>query len=401
MKSSLFNLTGLVSLTGLLILIFHASPVRADEVLRLEGEKITGEILKIDQQVLVRQTDNQETQVPLQEVLELVWKNSATTPEQQSTSTINLINGSLFRGELVTCDGLQAQWKSAAFGQVSVPLTQVKSVLFVRLDDKTESQWADLLQKENSDDMLVIRKGDVLDFLPGVVTEYNESEFHFLYQGSEIPVKRERVFGIIHPRKSTPQKNALCSLTTTTGDKVLLQNVSLQDKKLRAEPGPNQTLEASVEQIQNLDFSLGKIVYLSNLTPDGVEYTPYFDTVWNFQKDRTNINGPLSLAGIHYPKGLWIHSKTRLNYRLAGEYSRLRCMVGIDDSVATNGLGHVRLQILADDKLVIDQDVSAETEPFPLDLDLQNVRFLQIVVDFGKGLDIGDHLVLGDAKLMK
>ncbi len=360
---------------------------------------MTGDVLALDARQVRLLVAGVEQEVPVDQLLKIDWDQ----PEIPRTGAATLLmsDGSLFKGTGLVCDGLQTQWNSAAFSRVSVPFAQLKAVLVSPLEVKFTDQWLSLLQKESADDMLVIRKGDVLDFLPGVITEYNEQEVHFLYQGNEIPVKWDKIFGMIHPRKVSVPAGVLCHVETAAGDKVAVQKVTLAGQQLKLEQGKNVSLDLPLESAQSLDFSLGRIVYLSDLNPEGAEHTPYFDTIWVFQRDKTNINGPLRLGGERYAKGLWIHSKTRLTYRLAGEYSRFQSLVGIDDAVAENGLGHVQLQILADDKVIFEKEVAAFDEPLPLDLDLRGVRFLQVIVDFGKGLDIGDHLVLGNARLIK
>ncbi len=372
----------------------------AAEVLLLDGTTLRGDVLAIEQGTVQVRQENEEIRLPLERVLSIEW--SADAPDAKASGELLLLDdGSRLHIVEASSDGRFVSATSPASGPLKIPQASIKAVRFKSETRELNEQWDKLLQKPSADDMLVIQKGMILDFLPGVVTEYNAKEVLFLYQGSEIPVKRERVFGMIHPRKSAGAAETLCRLLSRGGDELLLRRLSLTDGQLRGELLANVSVELPVEQITKLDFSLGRLAYLSDLNPEGVEHTPYFDTVWPFQRDRTNTGAPLRLGGKQYSKGLWIHSKTLLNYRLAGEYTRLQCLLGIDDAVAENGLGHVQVRIKADEKILFDEEVSALDDPRLLDLDLTNARFLQILVDFGKGLDVGDHLVLGEAKLIK
>ena len=111
--------------------------------------------------------------------------------------------------------------------------------------------------------------------------------------------------------------------------------------------------------------------------------------------------GPLRLGNKIYSRGLCIHSKTLLKYRLGGEYRRFQAVTGIDHLVASNGYGDCRLVISGDGKKLLEADVKAKDSPRPLDLDVANVVNLEVLVDFGGNLDISDHLDLADAKLVK
>lgn len=390
-----------VSSVSLATLCLAEDPAPA-ELQLLDGTTQTGEVLSLSSAGVIIRQDGETREIPFERLLGLTWSAAAGPVARGGESyEILLDDGSRVRAQQVTSDGRSVQATSSAFGELELPLNLVRSVRLGGGDQGFADQWNKLLKRTSTDDLLVIKKGDVLDFLPGVITEYNTREVQFLYDGNEIPVKRERVYGLIHSRKPAGREGVLCTLSTTSGDEILLRELTLTETELQGKLRSNVKVAFPREHITRLDFSLGRVVYLSDLEHEGVEHTPYFDTVWQYQRDKTNTGSPLRLGGRVFPKGLWIHSRTALTYRLAGEYSRLQAKIGIDDAVAENGLGHVRVRIQADDRVLFEEEVSAFDEPRPLDLDLSEARFLRILVDFGEGLDVGDHLVLGDAKLIK
>jgi hypothetical protein len=77
----------------------------------------------------------------------------------------------------------------------------------------------------------------------------------------------------------------------------------------------------------------------------------------------------------------------------------LHAIAGIDDNVRDGG--HVELTITGDERVLLSRTVTGREASFPIDLDLQGVRRLKILVDFGKEMDIADHLNLCDARLTK
>ena len=388
-------------LCGLLCAVPAGLWADAVQVTELNGTSHAGDLLRLNDQRLTLTADGAEQNIPLTQVLQIRTGRPAEEAQAPPVIQVQLLNGSLLRGVEASCNGQHVVLKSPLLGQLSIPLAQVKAVVLQPTDAKSLAMWQTLLEKPNTDDMLVIKKGEILDFLPGVIMEYNDREVLFLYQGSEIPVKRERVYGMIHPRKPAGKSTAVGQLHTVAGDRLAVQRLELAGQEFQVAIGAVQALTVPVAGTEMIDFSLGRVVYLSDMNPEGVEHTPFFDTIWNYQRDKTNIAGPLRLNGKTYSKGLWIHSKTRLTYRLAGEFTQLQGVLGIDDAVAENGLGHVRCTITADDRVLFDEDIAAADAPRSLELDLKGVRFLQILVDFGKGLDIGDHLVIGDARLIK
>ena len=88
-----------------------------------------------------------------------------------------------------------------------------------------------------------------------------------------------------------------------------------------------------------------------------------------------------------------------LTYRLTEEFNSLQLTTGL--AVETKGRGHVDLIILGDNKQLFRDSIADPADIRQLDLDITGVRRLSITVDYGKNLDFGDLLHLGDAKLIK
>ena len=154
--------------------------------------------------------------------------------------------------------------------------------------------------------------------------------------------------------------------------------------------------------------------YLSDITPRkkevvvplAIDGVPPSQTEVSYHDVKINQNftgKPLQLGNTIYARGLCIHSKTELAYRLSKEMRRFQAMMGIDNYVAQNGLGDVHVVIKGDDKTLLDTIVRGTDEPKKLDLDVTGVVVLDILVDFvgDDDLGVGDHLDLADAKFIK
>ncbi len=384
-------------------LFFSTLPLSAAELIDLAGKVHSGKLVSLSNSSAVLETESGSAEVPVDQIMKVtIAPKTDGSPDKVDASVwLTISDHSVLIGSSVKSDGLNVTIKTKTLGELQIPARKVKSILYAALDEATKKQWNELNQKKVSDDLLVIKKGGKLDFLPGVVTQYDDKKVMFLYEGNEIPVRLEKIFGIIHPHPFAPPGQARCRLETISGDSLFVEQITLEKNNFRVQTGPDHFITVPPNEIHLLDFSLGRIVYLSDMPPEGVEYTPYFDTVWEFQRDKTIDGSPLKLGGKEYSKGLWIHSKTKLTYRLAGEFSRFQAVMGIDDSVAKSGLGNVHVTISADDKVILDEEVSAFTELRKIDLDVKGYRFLHILVDFGEGLNIADRLDLVDARLVK
>jgi hypothetical protein len=107
----------------------------------------------------------------------------------------------------------------------------------------------------------------------------------------------------------------------------------------------------------------------------------------------------LKVGDKFFDRGVWIHSRTRLRYRLEGDYSRFQAWMGIQSTHT----GKVHVEFIVDGQTVLEADAAAGAKaPQRVDLDVKGKFALDIFVDYGDdGDDIGDHLTLGDARLTK
>ncbi|MES2792733.1 MAG: NPCBM/NEW2 domain-containing protein [Planctomycetota bacterium] len=345
-----------------------------------------------------------ERQVPLAEVLEIRFPPPAT-PSTAAANPIEVMlsDGSRLTGSQITLSGTDSKLTSAELGNVSIRKNVIRSIRFTANDTKLDDSWQKILDRNSKKDVIVVRKDDKLDFLAGVAGSIDDQVVKFLVDGEEVPVKRERVYGLIYqPPAATGKPQSIIELQ---GDVTLqTKQIVSKDQGYQVILASGVTLTVPSGQIRTIDFSLGKVRQLSSLKPSDVQYVSFWGPswIWEYRKDVGPLSGPISLGGLSYEKGLSIHSKTKLTYRLQGDYRLFQTVLGIDDMSDDNGtLGDVKLTISADGKPLLEADVKGTDAPRKVDLNVTGVRELQILVDFGGDLDIADWLSLGDAKLTK
>ena len=341
-------------------------------------------------------------QVPLSDVLEIRFSNPApAAPATVNGVEVILNDDSRLAGSKITLNATELKLTSAELGTITARKNTVRSIRFAANDTKLDDAWQKILARDSKKDVIVVRKDSKLDFLAGVAGAVDEQFVKFLVDGEEVPVKRERVYGLIYqPPAATGKPQSVIELQ---GD-ITLQSKQIVSKDQNYEvilaSGVSLTIPAT--QVRTIDFSLGKIRQLSQMKPSDVQYVPFWDHVWEYRKDAGPLSSPITLGGVAYAKGLSIHSKTKLTFRLQGEYRLFQAVMGIDDMSDDDGIrGDVKVTISGDGKPLLEADVLGPDAPRKIDLNVTGVRELQILVDFGGDLDIADWLSLGDAKVLK
>jgi NPCBM/NEW2 domain-containing protein len=370
------------------------------ELTTLSGRRVTGTLVELSADHASLNSHGKDVRVPLAEVLDLrTLRPRPAVPPDLKRPELALIDGSRLYWSALRISDRQVFVETPQLGKFTLPLTAVSSVRLALLDRQLVDAWKDLSARDVTQDMLVIAKANVLDHLDGTVGTIDATNIHFVLDGEERTAKRQKVFGIVYARRNGETSKPICELSNTSGDLLKPQTITWSAAQLNIGLVGGAQLVVPFEQVVSLDFSSGKVRYLSQLEPREVKYTPFFDQVWTYCRDRPRDGGALRLGNKEYSRGLWIHSRTFLKYRLSGDFRRFQAVMGIDQAVAP--LGNVHVVISGDGKTLLESDVRGSDPPQNLDLDVAGVRDLDILVDFGGDLDIADHLDLADAKVIK
>jgi hypothetical protein len=395
--------------TALLAVAFAQTASPQVDVSTLKGESHQGALEGLSAEAVSLKSGESMVEVPLAEVMAVRLPAPGDAPADEQPADPAVARVWLADGTSLACNTLTADSRTAALetvrlGTVAVPVTAVASLRLGTLDSKVEEPWNDLRGRTGQRDLLVIRKNDVLDHLTGVVGTIDAENVKFLLGGREVPVKRANVFGVVFARREPARQTPVCEAALAGGDVAQLKSITFENGAFAAELLSGAKVALDAADVRVLDFSLGKVRYLSDLEPREYTLTPFFDgdaerSLFRYRRDRNQTGGPLALGGKVFNKGLWIHSRTKLVYRIGGEYRRFQAVMGIDEDVAP--LGDVHVVITGDGKPLLESDVKGADKPQALDLDVSGVRDLEIFVDYGSGLDIADHLDLGEARVLK
>ncbi len=347
--------------------------------------------------------------------VEALLRDASRVPLQQATASAETVTGN-----------------STLLGELNIPRTLLRAIRLQPLKTEWELQWNAFLDRQNDKDLLIVEKrdGTGLDFLAGVVSSMTVEEIPFLLDGDEIPVPRSRVFGIVFAASKGVEGGKTgsgVSLQLKAGGTISSTAVAMKNDEFQFQSSWGQLLTLSADQLSGIDYSSGRLHYLSDLEPlseryfgldpPGKEWGSLFNddaatrtglsSQWRLSRDHFPNNGrpPLTLHNQVYAKGVCLFPSAAIEYALDGNYSRLTAIVGVDDDVASNQQKGrpptaVELRVEADGAEVFRKLINAPDKPFLLDLDLSDVTTLTVIVDFGDGESTCDYLDLADAKLI-
>ena len=380
------------------------------ELQRLDGQVLGGELVRMDNTQLVIRTAQGEEAVSVKGLLG-VKLSGGQTRTIQHPHTIRLIDGSVLTGSSFTSDMKEARLSSEPEKPLAIPTVVICSVQLTELDADTKSRWDELVENGPAADVIAVRKKEATSttFLEGVIGPVTDETVEFQLDGDTIPVKRDRVQGLIYYRKrGSASQDPTFMITSHSGERIAGKSLAYADGIAKVVSVAGVEITRPLDQFSGIDFSSGKLNYLSDLAPLSFEWAPYLKLpksstsladFYALRRDRGRTSEALTLDGKSYAKGISLASRSEVRYKVPPQSRKLQAIAGIDDTCGDRG--HVVLTISGDGRQLFQTTVAGRDPPKPIDVDLSGVSELSILVDFGEQMDIGDQLNLCEARITK
>ena len=168
-------------------LAFAAPP--ALEVDMLSGERLQGELVELTETQLVLKSGTDSRAIPLAQVLEL--RQPRPPVPVPKGPRVELTDGTRLACRDVTVTRDKAVLVLHGETEIPLPANRLASIRLGESTPALDDAWKELAARESKSDLLVIRKEDVLDFVPGVIGEFGE-KLSFLVDQEELPVATRR-----------------------------------------------------------------------------------------------------------------------------------------------------------------------------------------------------------------
>lgn len=395
-------------LTLLLTVLLAAGP--EVEAQTLDGKTVAGVLAALDAKQATIETPTGKVALEISGLLGLSVKLPAEKKPDAGAAPgawIELVDGSTFTGRDYAAQGGKARVTLLDGEVLELPTADIATVRLQPAADAIGKEWTRIVGMKIDGDLLVVRKDDAVDYHKGVLGTVTDKSVDLTLDGEKIPVKRPKVLGVVYYHAGGRELPAqICTVTDAAGAVWSVRGLELTDK-VRWTTVSGVAVARPLAAVAKIDFSAGKVAFLSDLKPESSKYTPFFNTdkddvptLFLPRNDMNQDGKPLKLGGTQYAKGLGLHSRTEMVYRLPGRFRQFKAVAGIDDGHREHG-GNLVLVIRGDDKVLLETTITGKDEPKPVELDLTGVRRLTILVDFGANLDTGDHLDLCNARIIK
>jgi hypothetical protein len=350
--------------------------------------------------------------------------NKVAAPGKVKYTEIELTDGSVLK-----CTSFQIKGKKVEATLFTVPgdvprpvfelpITSVYSILRGADDQKNRDEWKKMLLTRGKRDLYVIRQPDGLNFVQGTLIEGNDAGDTVNFEkedGVREQLKLSRATGglVFYQMPAVNPPATLCNVVDVFGNTLTAQAVEMSPSGVTIKTVAGVTLKyPSSQGLAKLDYARGNVAYLSDLDPIVTAPEPSeadkakLTTLKGrpdpepFTKDRRPGEGALKLDNVTYPKGVCLAVDTSLTINLNGDYREFKATVGFPDGAQSDG-AELKLIIEADGQVIYSETIRGNEKPKGVAKDVKGIKQLRILVERDFPSEVGNYLILADARIQK
>jgi hypothetical protein len=383
----------------LLVLFFVAAVACADELGTIDGKSQSGSLISLDdKQVVFKTNDGNVVKSPIAEVIRLDLRSPKERP--RNYSEIHLIDDSVLYCQSVNFKGSEVTVQLISGQELKLPLGSIATVLKEAENDEVRKAFNALAAQGLKRDQAVLVIDGGVNSIEGTFGDADDKGewIGFTKPGAEKKsYLLSKLRGMIFHREAPANLQPLCMVYDVDGNAIVANKAVIKDDRLIVTTTiPKLELSLDRANIAKFDYNMGKLTYVSDLTPIKVVQQSAVGLVVAFRKD-VNLDGDaISLGSQIYKKGLSVHAHTELDYDLKGKYKRFQAVLGVDPNEGGESKAIVRIEV--DGRVQYEKVITVEkTEE--LNVDVAKGKTLRIIVSSSNVLDLHDHVTIAIAKL--
>lgn len=326
-------------------------------------------------------------------------------PIEPSTSVavFHLADGGRLLGELIGGGGDSLTARTILGDELRLPFSSLAGVRLIASQGAEKS--AELFESSLSSrlpgqDVLVTRGPEEVKALRGRLENLGPVSGSFVFAEKSRTFQNDKIFGVVFAAGVARDAVFPVTVELVDGSAFSGSMETADGDRLRVAASFGGSIELPAERVHRLQFRSPRVTYLSDIPVAAERVEGRLHRPWPVRRDRNVANGPLSLDGRVFDKGLGVHSHTELDFDLLAQYEAFVATIGIDDSVRP--LGVVEFRVLGDGRELFQSGiVTGDDPPKDIRVEVGGVRKLTLVVDYADGVDLSDQADWGGARLLK
>ncbi len=370
---------------------------------RLDGTTWTGRLAHLDRNSGLRivEESGAERTAGLEELFAITRVEPGPEPTRRRDGALILAGGDVLLGQVTHSNGEVVSLQSQGGAKLEVALDRVEGlVLGSPPSRERRDALIDAIRSDRRDsDVFWLANGDRIT---GTFVGLEGDRLLLEREGLESELPRSQVtvaFDLALLRPHQPAERAF-EVHTRSGGRITGSDVLFDRGLLRVEIDGGPTVDVPIADVERIYARSPAFSFLTDRPIDAQESVPYVGLAQPARIDRAVEGQRLEVGGRVVPRGIGVHARSLLAYRLAPTDRRFQAEAALLDS--TNEWGSVIFRVLLDSRPAFESDVVRRGDPpVAIDLDVRGTRVLILIVEFGPNGGTQDEAAWLEPRLVK
>lgn len=214
--------------------------------------------------------------------LDVAGDPSAGGPAGAENRLLELVDGSRLYGKQFTGKGNNWLFESDVFGQVSLPTSSLRTLLFSPLiDDAQKTSWEESLSENgNSDALIVVRATGELVRVGGTIREAKAEQVSFDFDDQNLEMPLERLKGMSWFRTAKISGGSSVEVQLSNRSCLQCKSIAFSDSGFIFLIGSGIELKVPKDSVLMIQFAAANIRWVAELNP--VDSTLQAPVPWEF-----------------------------------------------------------------------------------------------------------------------
>ncbi len=372
----------------------------------LNGTPVLGLLVSADSDKVIIQTKAGVIEKSARDIGQVSFGNKmeAQTPPVE----LFMLDGSKAFGNRLTGKS-SSGWrlKDLLGNEVAISSKSLKAVRLKAIAPELVKTWQSaILETKNADAVIVLRSGNSLDRINGVILQVQEESITFDLDGQQIDIPIEKLVGLVWFQRDQERVKPTIEVSATDHSVWMAESLTMKSNVLELRTSLGQSVSIPLVQISRINYSTANIRWLADVesleavAERQIEFKTPIASVDKAFAPRFVVNGlaPLSTS-LAADKDLYFPSPGYYLFRVPEGFSSLQCRVERTDDGSQRT--DITIEVWQDDQKISEQPLSFNVDFADLAIPLKSEKKTKLAVICKSKLMIGTEITWKQPRLKR
>ena len=372
----------------------------------LSGLPVVGTLVSADSNKVIVQTKAGAIEKSAADIGQVRFDNkmeAKTLPVE-----LFMVDGSKAFGDKLTGNS-SSGWRlrDSSGNEVAISSKSLKAARFKAIVPELVSAWQSaILETKNADAVIVLRPGNSLDRINGVIIQVQEESITFDLDGQQIEIPIEKLIGLVWFQRDQERVKPTIEISATDHSVWMAESLTLKSNVLELRTTLGQSVSIPLVQISRINYSSANIQWLSDIesleavAERQIEFKTPIASLDRAFAPRFVVNGraPLS-SSLAADKDLYFPSPGYYLFRVPEGFSSMQCRVERTDEGTQRT--DLTIEVWQDDQKISEQALAHNVDFADLDIPLKSEKKTKLAVICKSKLMIGTDITWKQPRLKR